>query len=90
MSKSYFPVRQPVVQQLKSLFDEVKADFHTQDSKLDAKIDTLISLQKERLALDTQMQKERLALEREKLQFEREKAGLAHPPSAAGDFNSNV
>ena len=77
---------QPIVQQLKTLFDEVKEDFHPQDSKLDAKIETLISLQKEKLAFEKEIQKERMYLEREKLNFKRQKAGLAPLPSASDDF----
>ena len=60
---------------MKSLFSEVKEDFQTQDAKIDAKIESLINLQKERLEFEKQIQKERLALERAKLNFEREKAG---------------
>ena len=77
-------VQQSVVQQIKSLFDEVKEEFLTQDAKLDGKIESLINLHKERLEFKKEMQKERLSLERAKLNFEREKAGLAPLPSASG------
>ena len=75
-----FTVRQPVVQQMKSLFDEVKEEFQTQDAKIDAKIESLINLHKERLEFKKQIQKERLDLERAKLNLERENAGLAPLP----------
>ena len=55
------------MQQLRSVIDEVKQDFKDQDDQIDGKIDALIQLQKERLQLD-----------RECLEFEREKACL--PP----------
>ena len=71
---------------MKSLIAEVKEDFQTQDAKIDAKIESLINLQKERLEFEKQIQKERLALERAKLNFEREKAGLAPLPSGSGDL----
>ena len=82
-----FVVHQPVVQQLKTIFDDVRVEFQSQDSKLDAKIDTLISLHKERLDFEKEMQKERMAFEREKLNFKREKAGLPRlsTNSAAGE-----
>ena len=80
-----FSVRQPVVQQMKSLFQEVKEDFQTQDAKIDAKIESLINLHKEWLEFEKEIQKERLSLERAKLNFEREKAGLAPLPSASGN-----
>ena len=84
--KNYFVVRQPVVQQMKVLFAEVKEEFHTQDAKIDAKIEALINLQKERLEFEKEMQKQRMALEREKLNFERQKAGFGALPSASGDL----
>ena len=59
---------------MKVLFEEVKEEFHTQDAKIDAKIEALINLQKERLEFDKQMQKQKLDLEREKLNFERQKS----------------
>ena len=55
---------------MKSLFQEVKEDFQTQDAKIDAKIESLINLHKERLEFDKEIQKERLSLERAKLNFE--------------------
>ena len=79
-------VQQPVVQQMKLLFDEVKEEFLTQDAKFDEKIESLINLHKERLQFEKEMQKERMSLEREKLNFEREKAGLPPLPSASGDL----
>ena len=84
--QNYFAVCQPVVQQMKVLFAEVKEEFHTQDAKIDAKIEALINLQKERLEFEKQMQQQRLDLEREKLNFERQKAGLGALPSASGDL----
>ena len=83
----FISVCQPVVQQLKTLFDEVKEDFQTQDLRLDAKIDTLISLQKEKLAFEKEIQKKHMYLEREKLNFERQKVGHEPLPlpSASGD-----
>ena len=71
---------------MKSLFDEVKEEFLTQDAKLDGKIETLVNLHKERLEFEKEMQKECLSLQRAKLHFEREKAGLAPLPSASGDL----
>ena len=72
------------MQQLKTLFDEVKEEFHTQDAKLDGKIESLITLHKERLAFEKEMQRECLALQKAKLNFEREKAGLAPLPFESG------
>ena len=43
---------------MKVLFEEVKEEFHTQDAKIDAKIEALINLQKERLEFNKQMQKQ--------------------------------
>ena len=63
----------------------LREDFQTQDAKIDAKIESLINLQKERLAFEKEIQKERLALERAKLNFEEKKAGLAPLPSGSGD-----
>ena len=74
------------MQQIKSLFDEVKEEFLTQDAKLDGKIETLINLHKERLEFEKEMQREQLSLKKAKLNFEREKAGLAPLPSASGDL----
>ena len=68
------------MQQIKSLFDEVKEEFLTQDAKLDGKIETLINLHKERLEFEKEMQRERLSLQKAKLNFEHEKAGLAPLP----------
>ena len=52
------------MQQLKTLFDEVKEEFNTQDAKLDGKIESLITLHKERLAFEKEMQREQLALQK--------------------------
>ena len=71
---------------MKLLFDEVKEEFLTQDAKLDGKIESLINLHKDRLQFEKGMQKECMSLEREKLNFEREKAGLAPLPLASGDL----
>ena len=79
-------VRQPVLQQIKSLFDEVKEEFLTQDAKLDGKIESLINLHKERLEFEKEMQKECLSLKRAKLNFEHEKACLAPLPLASGNL----
>ena len=49
--------------------DEIRQEFKSQDDKIDAKIESLI-----------QIQRERLALEREHLQFDRERAGLTRLP----------
>ena len=49
--------------------EEVRQEFKSQDDRIDSKIESLI-----------QIQKERLALEREHLQFECERAGLPRMP----------
>ena len=66
-----------MVQQMQSYFEDVKDIFLQESSKTDNKIDALLKIQKERLELERQTQQEQLALDREHLQFEREKAGLA-------------
>ena len=53
------------MQQVKSCFDDVTEVFKEENSRLDAKIDVLI-----------QLQQDRLSLERDRLNFECEKAGL--------------
>ena len=58
-----------MMQQVKSVMDEVVSEFKVQDNKIDAKIDSLLDIQHECLKL-----------ERERLQFEREKAGLPRLP----------
>ena len=57
--------RQPVVQQVKTCFDDVKDMYREESNRIDNKIDALL-----------QIQRERLELEKEHLAFEREKAGL--------------
>ena len=54
-----------MVQHLKLVMEDVKEEFRLWDDKIDAKIDSLI-----------QIQKDHLQLERECLNFEHEKAGL--------------
>ena len=61
-----------MMQQVKSVLDEMRNEFQMQYSKIDSKIDSLIELQRQHLLL-----------ERERLQFEREKAGL---PRLPGEF----
>ena len=57
--------RQPVVQQVKTCFDDVKEMYRSESDRIDNKIDALL-----------QIQRERLELEKERLAFECEKAGL--------------
>ena len=57
---SILTARKPVVQQVQMLMDSYKEDFKQSDDRLDGKIDMLI-----------QLQRDHLALEREKLAFER-------------------
>ena len=65
-----------MMQQVKSVMDEVVSEFKVQDNKIDAKIDSLLDIQREHLKL-----------EREHLQFEREKAGLPRLPGDCTFFS---
>ena len=68
--------RQPVVQQVKSCFEDVTALYREESQRIDTKVDALL-----------QIQRERLQLERERLEFEREKAGI---PGALSTSTANV
>ena len=61
----YSLAKQPVVKQVKEAFAELNADWKKGEDEMKAKMDSIIELQ--RMHLD---------LERERLQFEREKFGL--------------